>query len=154
MARGQGAAGGPGARATPRLTARVTVAVHDLLQARAALAAAEELGLGIELATAPGLAAFAGVGFCVALGELIGRPILVDCGAEPGTALAALRTGARRVLLRGAPAVQGKLADIVAQSGAVLLAEPPTPLLTLAPGEDPAAALAAWTVRRDATDPS
>lgn len=154
MARGQGAAGGPGARAAPRLTGRLTVAVHDLAQARAALAAAEELGLEVELATAPGLAAFAGVGFCVALGELVGRPILVDCGAQPGSALAALRMGARRVLLRGAPAVRGKLADIAAQSGAELLAEAPPPLLVPAPGEDAAAALAAWTVRRGATDPS
>lgn len=154
MARGQGAAGDPGARAASGLTPRLTVAVHDLLQARAALAAAEELGLEVELATAPGLAAFAGVGFCVALGELVGRPILVDCGAETGTALAALRTGARRVLLRGAPAVRGKLADIAAQLGAELLAEAPPPLLTVAPGEDAAAALAAWTARRDATGPS
>jgi hypothetical protein len=154
MARGQGAAGDPGTRAAPRLTPRPTVSVHDLVQARAALAAAGELGLEVELATAPGLASLAGVGFCVALGELAGRPILVDCGDAPGTALAALRAGARRVLLRGAPAARGKLADIAAQQGAELLAAPPGPLLALAPGEDPAPALRAWRARRDAADPS
>lgn len=154
MARGQGAAGDPGARAASGLTPRLTVAVHDLLQARAALAAAEELGLEVELATAPGLAAFAGVGFCVALGELVGRPILVDCGAEPGTALAALRTGAHRVLLRGAPAVRGKLADIAAQLGAELAAEAPSPILVLAPGEDPAPALRTRARDRDRAGPS
>jgi hypothetical protein len=131
-----------------------TVAVHDLAQARAALEAAGELGLSITLVTAPGLVAMAGVGFCVALEEALGRPLLIDCGSEPGTALAALRAGARRLVLAGAPAARGKLEDIARQLGACLLAAPPAPLLTLAPGEDPRAALRRLLAGPAGCDPS
>lgn len=147
MARGQGAAGHPGAPPAPRLT----LLVHDRVQGEAALALETELGLALELSTPPGLAAMAGVGYCVALEELLGRPLWIDCGAEPGTALAALRAGARRILLRGAPATFGKVADIAAQLGAVLRDRPPEPVLALAPGEDAAAALRA---ARAPPDPS
>jgi len=132
----------------------LTVAVHDLAQARAALEAAGELGVPIALVTAPGLVAMAGVGFCVALEEALGRPLLIDCGSEPGTALAALRAGARRLLLAGAPAARGKLEDIARQLGACLLAAPPAPLLTLAPGQDPRAALRRVLAAPAGRDPS
>ncbi len=151
MAGGQGAAGG--GRAAPALI----VAVHDLAQARAALAAAAELGIEIDLATAPGLAGFAGVGFCVALEQALDRPLWIDCADEPGTALAALRAGARRVLVAGAPAARGALVDIARQLGAELCVGPPAPRLVLAPGEDaPAtvrAALAAALAARPSSTP-
>lgn len=166
MARGQGTAGDRGpspalspARSDPapaerpsapaaravRATAsdpRVpSVAIHDLVQGRAVLAAAAARGLSVELVSAPGLARFAGPGFCLALERLLGRPLLIDCGDEPGTALAALRAGARRVLVRGVPGVEGALFDIARRLGAELATRPPSPLLLLAPGEDAAAAL-------------
>jgi|DewCreStandDraft_4_1066084.scaffolds.fasta_scaffold00035_264 hypothetical protein len=166
MARGQGTAGDRGAQAALRPAepgaprelgrneaaesggdatrpgrARLTVAIHDRLQGEAVLARAAALGLEVELATAPGLATFAGVGFCVALAHRLGRPLLIDCGEEPGTALAALRAGARRVLVQGVPGVEGALSDIARRLGAELSTRPPSPLLVLAPGEDPAADL-------------
>jgi len=128
-----GATGAPGPR--------FCVGVHDLVQARAALEAAGELGLSITLVTAPGLVAMAGVGFCVALEEALGRPLLIDCGSEPGTALAALRAGARHLLLSDAPAARSKIEDVARQLGADVLAHPPAPCLFLAAGEDPHAAL-------------
>lgn len=129
-----------GAAGTPA-TRLVSVAIHDLAQGRAVLAATATLGLSVELVSAPGLARFAGAGFCVALERLLGRPLLIDCGDEPGTALAALRAGARRVLVRGVPGVEGALRDIARRLGAELSTRPPSPLLVLAPGEDAAAAL-------------
>lgn len=105
------------------------------------LAAARAGGLSVQLVSAPGLARFAGAGFCVALERLLGRPLLIDCADEPGLALAALRAGARRVLVRGAPGVEGALFDIARRLGAELATRPPSPLLVLAPGEDAAAAL-------------
>lgn len=129
-----------GAAGTPA-TRLVSVAIHDLAQGRAVLAAAAALGLSVELVSAPGLARFAGPGFCVALERLLGRPLLIDCADEPGTALAALRAGARRVLVRGVPGVEGALSDIARRLGAELATRPPSPLLVLPPGEDAAAAL-------------
>lgn len=140
----------PGGSARPTLA----VAIRDLAEARALLDAAEALGVEVELVTVPGLAAFAGVGFCVALERALGRSILIDCGAEPGIALAALRAGARRVLLAGAPAVQGKLADIARQLGAELRSTPPPGLLRPPPETAAAEALHRALSADAAPDPS
>ncbi|BCX18259.1 MAG: hypothetical protein KatS3mg117_1941 [Geminicoccaceae bacterium] len=173
MARGQGAAGDRGTApplrgaaaepdAAPRAgtdavvpaAVRFWVAVHDLAQARAALDAAAELGLAVELVTAPGLAAFAGVGFCVALERALGHPLWIDVAEAPGTALAALRAGARRLLVAAAPAARSKLEDVARQLGARLLAGPPVPLLRLAAGEDPRPALRRALAATRPADPS
>lgn len=138
MAGREGAPGDRGAR-----PARLTVLVHDRPQAEAALALEAELGLAVTLAASHALTRFAGVGYLVALGELVGRPILVDCGDEPGTALEALRAGVRALVLRDAPAQIGKLRDIARQLGAEVLDELPSPVIALAPGEDAAARLRA-----------
>ena len=71
--------------------------VHHLEQARAALAAAAEAGCAIELRSAPGAAGYAGVGYLKALGEQAGQELVIDCGEDAGLAMAALRTGCRRL---------------------------------------------------------
>ena len=75
--------------------------VHHLEQARAALAAAAELGCAIELRSAPGAAGYAGVGYLKALGDEVGHELLVDCGDDAGLVMAALRTGCRRIAFSG-----------------------------------------------------
>jgi hypothetical protein len=118
--------------------------VHDLGQARAALAAAGELAVAIQLRSAPDAAAYAGVGYLHALGAAAGHELLIDCGDDPGLVTAALRTGCRKLAFSGGAEVAAKLADLAAQHGATLRHEtaPPDALL-LDAGTDPRPALQA-----------
>ena len=86
MARGQTPAGG---RRAANVTAARSVIFHDLAEARAALAADST----IPLQTAPGAAAYAGVGYLMAVIEKAGADksaAVIDCGEDAGAALAAL----------------------------------------------------------------
>jgi hypothetical protein len=104
------------------------VVVHDLGQARAVLAAAAEVGLEVQLRSAPDAAAYAGVGYLQALGEAAGQELVVDCGDDAGLVMAALRTGSRRLAFSGPRDVHARLADMARQLGADLVheAEPPS----------------------------
>ena len=116
--------------------------VHHLEQARAALAAAAEVGCAIQLRSAPGAAAYAGVGYLQALGEQAGQELLIDCGDDAGLVMAALRTGCRRLVFSGSDEIGRRLADMAEQLGAELLAEAHAPdILILQPEDDAAAAL-------------
>ena len=125
--------------------------MHDLGQARAALAAAAELGLGIQLRSAPDAAAYAGVGYLHALGELAGQELLIDCGDDPGLVMAALRTGCRKLAFSGAADTARRLGDMAQQTGAILIHErKPPAALELAPEDDAARACRAWLLAREA----
>ena len=144
----------PGARALdPARGARrmvLQIVVHDLEQARTALGAAQALGVAIELRSAPDAAAYAGVGYLKALGELAGQELLIDCGDDPGLVMAALRTGCRQLTFSGAADTARRLRDMAAQAGATLVHETTTPAaLELAPGADAGAALSAWLRPRE-----
>jgi hypothetical protein len=118
------------------------VVVHHLEQARAALAAAAEVGCAIQLRSAPGAAGYAGVGYLKALGEQAGQELVIDCGDDAGLVMAALRTGCRRLVFSGSEEVGRRLADMAEQLDAELVAETHAPeLLILQPEDDPAAAL-------------
>ena len=115
---------------------------HNLEQARAALAAARESGATITLQSAPGAAAYAGVGYLKAVIEQAGAAdAVIDCGEDSGLALAALRAGWKRVMFSGDADVFAKLADIAEQQGArVMEPEPDRSALDLLDTPDPAAA--------------
>jgi hypothetical protein len=116
------------------------VVVHHLEQARGALAAAAEMGCAIRLRSAPGAAAYAGVGYLEALGKAVGHEILIDCGDDPGIAMAALRAGCRRLAFSGAAATARRLGEMAEQAGAILVHERSAPdALELAPDDDAAA---------------
>ena len=133
-----------------RRPAMAQVVIHDLGQARGALAAAAELGCAVELRSAPGAAAYAGVGYLKALGEAAGHELLIDCGDDPGIAMAALRTGCRRLSFAGAAAAAQRLREMAEQVGAVLVHETGVPAaLELAP-EDDAAAMVRAQLQREA----
>ena len=117
------------------------IVVHDLAQARAALQAAAELGVEIELCSAPGAAAYAGIGYLQALGQAAGRELRIDCGDDAGLVMAALRVGCRRLAFSGAPNVAAKLADMAAQVGAELCLDPPPPAAICTPEDDAGAVL-------------
>jgi hypothetical protein len=106
---------------------RRIILFNSLDHARAAVAAAAELDVPMTLQSAPGAAAYAGVGFLKAVvdqatadGDFGDGDIeaAIDCGEDAGTALAALRAGWTRVVFSGPAEVLGKLADIAAQQGA------------------------------------
>ena len=115
--------------------------VHTLAQARAAIAASAETGLPATLASPPDAVRSLGVGYCLTLAEMAGAgDFIIDCGAAPGLALAALRGGARRLRVSAAPAVMDKLADIAEQLGARIESQTPADALDLADAHDPLAA--------------
>jgi hypothetical protein len=141
MARRQGAAGRRGAE---EALSPVEAGVHDLGQARAALAAAAELAVAIQLRSAPDAAAYAGVGYLYELGRAAGHELLIDCGDDPGLVMAALRTGCRKLAFSGTAELAAKLADLAAQHGATLRHETAPPdTLQLDAGADPLPALQA-----------
>ena len=115
--------------------------VHHLGQARAALAAAAELGWAIELRSAPGAAGYAGVGYLKALGDEIGHELLIDCGDDAGLVMAALRSGCRRIVFSGSEELGRRLGEMAEQLGAVLVVEAEAPDRVMLLPEDDAAAI-------------
>jgi hypothetical protein len=106
------------------------------------------VGCAIWLRSAPDAAGYAGVGYLKALGELVGHEIVVDCGDDAGLAMAALRTGCRRLAFSGPAAVSQRLAEMAAQLGAWYRHEaeapPMAPMLCLSPDDDARSRCRAW----------
>ena len=103
--------------------------VHDLAQARAALAAAEA-DTGIVLASAPGAAGYLGAGYWRALEDRLRAEFpaagflgLLDCGESAGDALAALRAGVKAVRLSGPAEAVARVSAIAAEQGALVIPE-------------------------------
>lgn len=125
------------------------VVVHGLDQARAALAAAERLGVTLDLLSGPGAACYAGAAWWRAVTgaaraarpSVAGRDIL-DCADEAGVAVEALRAGVRAVVFEGAEAQVARLAAIAGALGAEVLPSRPPALDLAEPGA--ARRLAAW----------
>jgi hypothetical protein len=108
---------------------RVAV-VASLAEARTVLAQAA--GRPVVLVSPPNAAAYLGVGFFWALveaarAEFPDLPVegVMDCGAAPGFALSALRTGFKTIVLHGDPRARARVAAIARAGGARLLARPP-----------------------------
>ncbi len=130
------------------------IVFHSLAHARAALAAAAEAGVAITLQSAPGAAVYAGVGYLKAIADQatgehadIDVTATIDCGADAGIAMAALRIGWRTVRFSGPAKVRAKLADIAAQTGARLVADKAPEALDLLDSGDPLAACRAFLDR-------
>jgi hypothetical protein len=126
---------------------RARVIVHSLDHAAAALAAAEQLEVPITLVSAPGAGGYAGPRWFLAVVSEAARvhpgaafDAVVDCADEPGTVLAALRAGARRVVFTGGGEARRKLAAIAAELGAEIEGESKTAALDLLGERDPVAA--------------
>ena len=131
------------------------VIVHSLDHARAALAAADGLGAAVTLRSAPGAAAYLGASVfrdMVAEAALafpdIPHTAVLDCGNDPGLALNALRHGVEALRLDAPADVRRRVADIAAQSGAVL-DEDATTALDLFAVADADAACRAWLAPAD-----
>jgi hypothetical protein len=103
------------------------VIVRSIAEGRAVLAAARTRGRRVVLRSAPGAAATVGAGWFVALAAILREEhpdvafeASLDCGPNPGLALAALREGAMLVRVVARPSVRAKIADIARKSGARL----------------------------------
>lgn len=129
------------------------VIVHGRDHARAAAAAAAELGVAVRLRSAPGAAAYAGTLWFLGVVDRARSDYpdarieaVLDCGDQPGTALAALRQGATMIRLEGPKAVRDRVAAIAAQYGAQIDIDR-RKALDLFGIKDPEAACRAWLAR-------
>jgi hypothetical protein len=112
-----------------------SITVHDIDQARAALAAARAVGKPVILLSAPAAAGSVGVAFFAALarqarGEFpdVTAFAILDCDKAAGRALAALRGGFDGVVYRGGGDSLERLHDIAEQANVRLLPARPESL--------------------------
>ena len=140
----------------PRAARPRAVENHSLAQATAALRAAREHGVPVELWSAEGAAAYVGAGWFKAVVEMARlecssatfTPVL-DCADLPGLALGAFRIGLQAICFTGPPKVAAKLADIARQEGRAVFRRRPARVLDLRSSVAPLAACRAWlAVRR------
>lgn len=115
-----------------------SVVIHDLDQARRALAAARRTGCPVHLVSAPGAGAYLGPALFKQIidqaraAEPAARvTACLDCANEPGTAMDALRQGVDAISLTAAPEVLAKIERAAAQVDG-RLAERPTRTLDMA----------------------
>jgi len=122
----------PPPRRTGKGFGRTCAVVGTLDEARAALRAAAARGVAATLVNPPGAAAYLGAGFLWAVVEAARAEVpgvaveaVMDCGDDPGWALAALRTGFKSIVLGGNRRARARVAAIARAMGARLLARPP-----------------------------
>jgi hypothetical protein len=115
------------------------ITVHSLAHAVAALEAAVEADHDIVLLSAFDAGLSAGPGWWVALvaAARAAAPAarcaaILDCGDDPGAAMAAIRAGAEAIVFTGRADVALRLADIAAAQGCRLVTERPAAALDLA----------------------
>jgi len=134
------------------------IVVHNLAHALAALAAAAEAGVPIRLESAPGAAAYAGAAWFAAVVAAARRAhpraralAVLDCGAEAGLALGAIREGVEAIRTRAPARVRRKLAAIAGAAGTRVVEGRRGAVLDLLDAADPAAAATAFLARRTAS---
>jgi DNA-binding transcriptional LysR family regulator len=132
----------------------LAVLVHEIADARAALAAARALGADTVLVSAASGAASLGAGWWQAMLRQMAADYpevqvtaILDCGARADLAQAALRQGLVDICYRGPAAVARKLADIAGQRGARLHRRLPQ-ALDLTGAADREAACRAWLTKK------
>ena len=114
------------------------IVIHSLAHAVAALSAAAEAERPVVLASPPDAGIYAGAGWFREVIRTARQAIpaaqfsaLLDCGNDPGAAMAAIRAGVEAVVFTGRPDVAARLADIAAQAGVRLVTERPVAALDL-----------------------
>ena len=107
------------------------IIIHDLAQAEAALMAARDLGRSVTLTSAVGAIGYLGPRTFLKIVDAAAAAVpearfetVVNCGGEPGLALAALRHGATRIAVDIGTTTAERLADIARQQGATILPPP------------------------------
>ncbi len=131
--------------------AEQAIIVHSLAHARAALRAAAAHAVPVTLLSGPGAAGYAGpewfrelVAAATAEHPTTRVTAVLDCGAAPGYALAALRAGLKAIRFEADPAVGKRIAELAADHGARVAPAAGDDALDLAAADDPDAACHAW----------
>jgi hypothetical protein len=131
--------------------------VHDLAQARAALAAAAAADIPVRIESAPGAALQGGAAWFCALMTAATEAEpgakaqwVLDCGAEAGAALGALREGVPAIRTRVPARARVPLAALAGRYGARFYEGALRGACDLGPEPDPAAAAARFLARRGA----
>ena len=131
--------------------AEQAIIVHSLAHARAAVRAAAVHGVAVTLLSGPGAAGYAGpewfrelIAAATAEHPAAQVTAVLDCGAAPGHALAALRAGLKAIRVEADPAVGKRIAELAAQHGARVAPAADGDALDLAAAVDPDAACHAW----------
>jgi fructose/tagatose bisphosphate aldolase len=126
------------------------VVVHDLEQARIALAAARAVGKPITLLSAPAAASAVGPAWFATLVRTVRAEFpevdveaILDCDRAAGRAMAALQTGFNGIVFTGSETVLLKLADLGEDLRCTLYDARPKALDLLAQ-KDPAGSCRAW----------
>lgn len=121
--------------------------VHSAAHARAALAAAEKTGSAVTLESAPGAGIYGGGAYFVALIRQAAQThpgavftAILDCGDQPGWAMAALDAGCKALRFHGKKNAAAPLAALAQQYGAQLLRGPAAGAIDLLYEKDPLAA--------------
>lgn len=127
------------------------ILIDSLDDARVALAAAQDLGVGVTLRVREDTAAALGADViarmvAVAREEFpgVGFTTAVDCGDAPGLAIALLRRGVERVSVRAPADAIARLAAIAEALGARALGDDPAPALDLGGARAPRQACRRW----------
>ncbi len=130
------------------------IIVHSLAHARAALAAARAARVPVTLASAAAAGGYAGPLWFKSLVEAAGADFpdveieaVLDCAAEAGTTLAALRQGIKRVHFTGTDTACAPLREIAEQLGAEIETGEAPDALDLLDEADPEAAARAYLAR-------
>lgn len=139
---------------------RPAITVHSLDHARVALSVARELGVEVTLVSAPGAAAYVGAAVFREMIEAAAGSVpdarftaVLDCGDDPGLALAALRAGLPAIRLDAGADVRARVTDIAARTGAVLV-DSDAAALDLIDVADPARACREWLAPGDEGTPT
>ena len=109
------------------MAAATAVIVHDLAEAKAALAAAAETGRMVAIWSAPEAAIFAGTGWFAAVerqartaNPKASARFVLDCGQRADLVQEAFREGIKEACFTGRASLAERLADIAAKSRARL----------------------------------
>jgi hypothetical protein len=129
-----------------------TIVVYGFGDAVAALGAAAWLGQAVRLKSPFAVSASLGPEVAWSMFRQASAAVpdaeatwVLDCGDDPGTALAALRAGVPEVQVAVSREARARLADIAEQHGARIAEDAEnSPILDLADAEDPLSACRQW----------
>ena len=111
------------------------ILIHGLPEALIAAEASITVQQPVFVQSAPAAASHGGPGWFLGLisAALEAHPAahltgLLDCAADPGAAMAALRAGCRHIIFTGAPDIAEKLNSMAGPGGAQIITERPAAL--------------------------